>query len=98
MTELERTQLSWMNAGSTYYAVHRDRIVALLYLDKGDGGSLRGLDGTWMLVLADQPDDHVGVDAPATTQEMDANEVAAVTGAAFYEAATLINDHLSLAG
>ena len=97
MTELDRTALSWMNAGSTYYAVHEDRVVALLYLDKGGIENVEGLDGTWMVVMADQPDDHLEVDAPPITPEMDANEVATTTGLAFSEAAALVGEHLGVA-
>ncbi len=97
MTERSRTALSWMNAGSTYYAVYEDRVVALLYLDRGGIENVRGVDGTWMVVMADQPDDHLEVEAPPITPDMDDNEVATATGAAFSEASTLVNDHLELA-
>ena len=97
MTELDRTALSWMNAGSTYYAVHEDRVVALLYFDKGGIENVGRLDGPWMVVMADQPDHHLEVDAPPITPEMDANEVATTTGLAFSEAAALVGEHLGVA-
>jgi hypothetical protein len=50
-----------------------------------------------MVVMADQPDDHLEVDAPPITPEMAADEVATTTGMAFSEAAALVNDHLGLA-
>jgi hypothetical protein len=97
MTELDRIALSWMNAGSTYYAVHEDRVVALLYLDKGGIENVGGFDGTWMVVMADRPDDHLEVDAPPITPEMGADEMATTTSRAFSEASALVNDHLGLA-
>jgi hypothetical protein len=93
VTSLE--EITWRQAGGAYYAEAGDRIVALLYWYR-EGHYLHGPDAEvepsepgWFVVMADEPDHHRAMRAPAPAAGEELADLREATRAAL-EAATRV--------
>jgi hypothetical protein len=92
--------LVWGQTGSTYYAVHDGRIVALLYWSEpelgveGESGEPLITAADWFWVAADDPHNHFQLDAPPLERGMTDAELAAAHDEALAAATTAISELL----
>jgi hypothetical protein len=95
--------LRWSDAGGpTSYAMGDGTIKALLYWENAEVGELDGPGGDpiftstgWFVVLADDPQNHVQVDAPELERGMADEDLVRATEAAMDAATRLVADQLN---
>ena len=104
----EEDRFYWGQAGGFCYCLvdrQRGRIVALLYWESEMLGTEGGPEGepvicepAWLLLGADEPDQHYELKAPSPTMDLTDAELAAAHDAALEEGQRAILEHLDMKG